>query len=229
MIIEARGLPRAPLGALLGVDVSKYQGRIDASVLVNGGASFLFARVVNGAAPDPEWPHTPAACTFAGLPWGGYGVLRPGNALAQADAFVDVLGENVPLAPVLDLELPGVSLAAARTWLDRVEDRTGRGAIVYTYPSFWESLTREPTPDEAADALAIATRPLWIAHYGVRAPRVPKPWTRATIWQRSGDAKVSPDYATIPGTRRVIDVDVFEGTIGDLLALGRRSPTAQVG
>jgi len=45
---------------------------------------------------------------------------------------------------------------------------------------------------------------LWIAHYGVSHPTVPKPWGRWTFWQK-GESPV--------------DQDVFNGTEAELLAL----------
>jgi len=218
-----------PAGWIMGVDTSRAQGVLDAPLLVRAGVSFLFAKATDGInSTDPQWARTVAACQAAGLPVGGYGVLEPyGRAKVELQAlhFAATLKAAGPLdlPPVCDFELAAGqsgldALASAAAWCDLVEASLGRRVILYTGPAFFDLLARYAGPSGDAITARLATRPLWIAHYGralTRGPNVPRAWSDWTIWQASGD-----DGAKIPGTKRAIDVDYFRGTIEDLIALG---------
>lgn len=218
-----------PAGWIMGVDTSRAQGVLDAPLLRSAGVSFLFAKATDGInSTDPQWHRTVAACQAAGLPVGGYGVLEPyGRAKVELQArhFATTLKAAGPLdlPPVCDFELAAGqsgldALASAAAWCDLVEASLGRRAILYTGPAFFDLLARYAGPSGDAITARLATRPLWIAHYGralTRGPNVPRAWSDWSLWQFSGD-----DGAKIPGTRRAIDVDYFRGTIEDLIALG---------
>lgn len=227
-------LPKPREGWSLGLDVSVYQGPLSAErieELRRWEVCFIFARAVHGITPDTRFEDTAEACAIAGMPLGAYGVLTAaGDAEAQAQAFLSSTSVlEAPLPPVLDFEVaPGLTgskaLARARRWLDAVEDGVGRQAIVYTYPSFWSEITRLAGTVGAADAAAIATRPLWIAHYGVHSPIVPPAWEDWTLWQASGNGA-----AKLPGTSVDVDVDWYRGPVEELRALGvERADVAQV-
>ena len=218
-----------PAGWIMGVDTSRAQGTIDALALRRAGVSFLFAKATDGInSTDPQWARTVAACRSAGLPVGGYGVLEPygrERVALQARHFAATIKAAGPLdlPPVCDFELAagqtGIeALASAAEWCDLVEASLGRRAILYTGPAFFDLLARYAGPSGDAITARLATRPLWIAHYGralTRGPNVPRAWSDWSLWQFSGD-----DGAKIPGTRRAIDVDYFRGTIEELIALG---------
>jgi lysozyme len=72
----------------------------------------------------------------------------------------------------------------------------GHRVLVYTDVSF----------AEAGGCAGMGAWFLWVAEYGVSAPRVPAPWTAWTFWQRSDDG---------------LDLDVFTGTREQLLAFTR--------
>ena len=219
-------LPKPREGWLLGVDVSTFQDEITPAIarqLALFEVRFIFARAVHGTTLDRQYANTIETCSAAGIMVGAYGVLTPkGTADEQARAFVDNFEVYaLDLAPVLDFEVAGgltgsEALSRARRWLDLVEDATGRGAIVYTGPSFWSGLVKLAGATGAADAAAIARRPLWVAHYGVHSPIVPRSWEDWSLWQASGNGA-----AKIPTTSRDVDVDWFRGTEAELLALGR--------
>lgn len=229
------GLPKPKEGWALGVDVSRFQGRIDAEALVEHGVEFLYARASDGLRDvDPQWAATAAVCAASGLPCGPYGVIEPYSSMYardQAQHFVDVVGDAPwTLPPALDFELArhlpaSAALLGARRWLDTVEDKLGRGCIVYTGPSFFNELAKLSSwvPTAAADIAAIAKRPLWVAHYGVARPRCPRAWDDWTIWQASGNGA-----ATLPHTAVAVDVDWYRGDVDELLELGRRPQASLV-
>ncbi len=120
---------------------------------------------------------------------------------------------DLPL--VLDLETAPKKLGPIRltrwavAWLNTAEAHTGRTPILYTYSIFAQ--TRLLPVGE------LTRFPLWQAEYGVNvsAPRKIAGWPDATpsIWQFSSNGRV----AGCP--RSLIDLNVFNGSAADLLAL----------
>lgn len=237
-------LPRdLPAGWIWGVDTSVAQGPPTyVPALRDAGCSFLIARATQGLHDvDDQFTATVRACSAASLPIGAYGVLCAyprEQAEAQARHFLDaVRGVPLDLAPVLDFELSGPKvsaaglLAAARAWCEVVEDELGRGVVVYTGPSFISGLRKLAGPAGAADLAALATRPLFVAHYTqnhARLPSVPGPWEDWGLWQASGDRKTCRNAAQLPGGTADIDVDFFRGSVEELRALGRREVAPDV-
>ena len=235
-------LPRSRQGWIFGVDTSAAQGRLDVPALVNEGASFAFHKATEGLHDiDPQWTTSARASLATGLPFGPYGVLSsygPKFAAAQARHFVEVAKDSgATLPPGLDFELArgltaSAAILAARIWLDEVENALGLRCMVYTGPAFIEDLARLATQDVAADLAAIATRPLWLAHYTGsvdRPPRVPRWWDNWTLWQESGGRAESRDASTLPNSSTYVDVDWFRGEVTDLEALAVKAPqVAQV-
>ena len=226
-------LPSPPPGWLLGLDTSAAQGHLNVPAIVAAGVSALWARATDGLHDvDAVWRtgSTQRGCQDAGLPLGVYGVLEPyalSQVTAQAAHFCDAsAGVDLALPPWLDFELAHnesglAALTSAADWCDAVEQRLGRGVMVYTGPAFIETLERYA--GHAADAVLarLAARPLVVAHYTGsvdRPPIVPPPWSEWAVWQASGD-----HAATMPGTRVPVDVDYFRGSLDDLLALGAPS------
>lgn len=113
----------------------------------------------------------------------------------------------------------------------------GRGAIVYTGPSFVRQLAKLAGPAGAAELAELARRPAFVAHYTQAFDRMPTacpPWPAWDIWQASGSWKdsegrvVCANACWLPGTRTDVDVDFFRGTAGELEALGGRRPEGRV-
>jgi lysozyme len=249
------GFPRAPEGQIYGIDTSASQGRLDVAALKAAGCSFIIAKATDGLhSVDAEWWHTPGACAAAGMPLGAYHVLEPypsSQASAQAKHFVELLraaGVPLDLPPMLDFELvhQGAGTAdlctAARIWLDEVESALGREAMVYTGPAFVAALDRyDGWPGPHPDLVRVASRRLVLAHYtgaDDRMPHVALPWLDWWIWQRSGNLRrpdgsiMCPNAAQLPGTHVDVDLDVFRGTVDELLGRdlhqrGEPSPAAQ--
>lgn len=231
---EPGTFPIPPPGYILGVDTSAAQGLLDVPSLQAAGASFLFAKATDGEhSVDPQWPSTALACAHHRMPFGAYGVLEPygpSRAALQALHFIErVQGAGATLPPVCDFELAhGLSglaaLEAAVVWCDVVEQALGRAVMVYTGPAFVETLERYAGRAGSEAVRALGERPLFLAHYTgdwSRAPRVPPPWTSRALWQTSGDYRVSRNAGTLPPPGHgAVDVDLFEGDIAALAALG---------
>jgi lysozyme len=203
----------AGANTVLGVDVSYYQGAVDFDELTTGGFGFAIARISDGIDhPDDRFAENWSAIAKAGLVRGAYQFFEPDeDAAAQATLVVNAVGKlgvrDLPVA--LDLEttsgLAASELAArAEIWLAQVEAGTGKRPLIYSVASFWNRLESD----------AGGVYPLWVADYGVSCPALPASWTAWTFWQRSGNGRA-------PGISTAVDLDVFNGTSGELLAFAR--------
>lgn len=195
-----------------GVDVSYYQGTVDWVAVKGSGRAFAIARVSDGINTlDNQFARNWRGMKAAGLVRGVYQFFRPSqDPLVQADLLVSQVTaaggfEAGDLPPVLDLETTdsqssSVVQARARTWLDRIQARTGRRPIVYTGAFM-----------SATIGTAFAAYPLWVANYGVTCPSMPSAWSQWLMWQSGSTGRV----AGITGN---VDVDVFNGTLAELHA-----------
>lgn len=207
-----------------GPDVASYQhpggAAIDWPAVQAGGSSFAVVKATEGTTyTNPYFSADWAAAGSAGLVRGAYHYARPsGSAAAQARAFVAVVGstrERGSLAPVLDLEddgglAPADLVAWAHSFLDTVEQLTGRLPILYTYPSFWHTAM--------ADNTGFGASPLWLASYRSTPPATLPGWAQWTLWQHT-------DAARLPGIGAAVDESYLCCGSGTLAALadGRTS------
>jgi lysozyme len=185
---------RADAGAVRGIDVSHYQGRIDWTAVEGEGIAFAFVKASEGATfVDPAFARNWTALGGTRIARGAYHRFRPRvDAVAQARHFLAVAPvTDGGLPPVLDVEsVEGVSdarlVSGVRAWLAEVERATGRRPIVYTKPRFRrEHLGR-----------ALDDYPLWTAEYGVDAPSI----DRWALWQHS-------EHGRIAGIAKEVDLD----------------------
>ncbi len=188
-----------------GIDISKWQGKFDFNEAQANGYKFCFCKATEGSNVfdrefDRNWTEGPKY----GFLVGAYHFFRPSvNATLQAEHFLDMIIElpSDALPCVLDWEVTdsvrnGEQIHGAKTWLEIVEKRTKKKPILYTSPSF---------ADERGGLAEFKSYPLWIAHYGVSTPRVPKAWARYTFWQYSSEGS--------------LDKNLFNGSMDELRAL----------
>jgi lysozyme len=215
------GMPAPHDGWTLGVDTSFSQGVVDWPAAMAQGVGFAFIKATDGlSAVDSQWSTNSAGAGEAQLPFGSYHVLEPGSdPTAQATHYASVAKGVGALPPVLDFEvakgLKAVdALARAVAFLDAVESAWGNGCsgFVYAGPSFISQLATLAGPSGQSSLAALATRRLWVAHYGVLTPSVPAPWTEWTAWQFAGDG----GYQLSNGV--VVDVDWLKGGPASLIA-----------
>ena len=194
--------PQAPArDRLRGVDVSHHQGSIDWARVADDGIGFAYLKATEGSTfTDPAFADNVAGARAAGLRVGGYHYFTLcSSPEPQAEHFVATWGSvdlgRRALPPVVDLELIGncdpppssaAMLTAARAYVSRVEDATGRRVVVYVHPDF------ETTYPGLVDAL---DRRLWVRRTGDRPPS--GDWW---LWQRS-------DHAQVDGISTPVDLD----------------------
>jgi lysozyme len=152
--------------------------------------------------------------TGLGMKWGAYHFFHGAEPVAEADHFLDVAEPDADTLVALDWEdvphLGGPSAAKARAFLERIEDRLGRKAVIYSGNVAKEEL-------KGADAYFAAHR-LWLCQYGP-AWRVQPSWQRPWLWQNNGD-DYGPGPHTIPGLKGLCDNNTIIDpmTVDQLLA-----------
>lgn len=215
----------APATVLEGIDVSSIQGVIDWERVAAAGIRFAYVRTVIGLdTRDAMRAVNAARARKAGVELGMYGVCYPRHGRAQdaekqaAQLAADHKASGATLRPMVDFEsLSDVPNATPQEWLAALDaycdglEAAGLSPILYTYPSFWRSMS-----GWTADA-RWAEYPLWIAHYTKAAqPDVPPPWTRALVWQYAASA---PGFeGRVDGVPGLVDRNRLFGSLGDLRA-----------
>ena len=191
-----------------GIDVSHWQGTIDWLKVRNAGKTFAIAKATEGISfKDDKYDRNKAGAMANGIKFGAYHFGRPkNNPVTEADWFVSQMDlEHGMIIPTLDIEVTdGRGPTAMTTWtkafLQRVYERTGVRAMIYTSPAFWRTNLNDSR--WFADN---GYKVLWVAHWGVSSPSVPatnwggKSWT---FWQYSASG-------TVPGISGPVDLDRY--------------------
>lgn len=200
-----------------GIDVSRWQREIDWEKVAAAGYRFAVIRATIGNYyTDPRFYVNWDGAREAGLLVSAYHVLAPERpADSQMERFFDTLGPRAAHLPlVLDVELSReVSAeditASVRACVDTIEEEDGRGPVIYTARWFWDRHVSE-SPDWA-------DYDLWVAHYGVDSPSLPKGWDEWMFWQHS-------DHGEVPGIDASTDLNWFNGTHEELMACVETEP-----
>jgi lysozyme len=179
-------------GRAKGIDVSNNNGTVDWARVYNAGYRFAFLKASEGTGfSDKFFQANVKQARQHGLKVGAYHFLNTASPATQAKFFAAHvraagLGKG-DLLPVVDVEQKGVTTSMAGAFVDAVEKELGVRPLIYTYPSF-------------TDWASSFGCKLWIAHYGVKRPTLPKAWGRYAAWQFSSDAAV-------PGVQGKADVN----------------------
>jgi lysozyme len=192
-----------------GIDLSKWQGRVDWAAVKGAGTQFAFIKATEGGdLVDPKFIDHWYAAKRAGIPRGAYHFMywcRP--AAEQAQWF----RQNVPqdpdaLPPVLDLEWNGSSrtcprkvpreeaLAMTRLMLEAMQEHTGKRPIIYTDVTFHADVLEGSFDDYPYWVRSVAAEPH--ERYNDRV------WT---FWQFTTTGRV-------PGIDGDVDRNTFYGT-----------------
>ncbi|MGN1217079.1 MAG: GH25 family lysozyme, partial [Phocaeicola sp.] len=137
---------------------------------------------------------------------GAYHFYNPNtDPVKQADFFIDnVKLKAGDLPPVLDIEKKPKDVAKLKrdllVWLNRVERHYKVKPILYTSYKFKNKYLSDSV---------FNTYPYWIAHYYVDSVRYEGEWK---FWQHT-------DVGTMPGISKQVDLNVFNGSMSDLLEL----------
>lgn len=196
-----------------GVDVSRYQSRVDWPGLWASGHRFVWIKATEGSTHvSPTYAVQHAGAREVGFLVGGYHYARPGSSTgaAQARHFLAHGGgwtaDGRTLPGALDLEAattgdpchgltPTALVAWVRSFSDTYRASTGRVPVIYVKASMWQQCL-------AGERSFGPTHPLWLYdHDGPMGP-LPPGWDRPTVWQR--------------GVQDALDRNVFFGSEDDL-------------
>ena len=212
----ARRTRLCPAGPTVpGIDVSSWQGTVDWQAVAASGVRFAFIRAFDGLGADREFRRNWAGAKAAGILRGVYVYFRARHSGAtQAQRLLAALGDDVgELPPVLDLETfdeqtAGKALVEVRQWVAAMRKGVGRDPMLYA-GSFWHFNAAPLVGGEFADLA------LWTPDYTeTGCPGVPQGWDRWTFWQQTSTGRV-------PGISGGVDLNVFNGSEGDLLDFAR--------
>ena len=231
-IFEARRVPGLAAPAvrayLSGVDVASHQGQPDWRAVAASGVTFAITKATGGTwYSNPTFARNWLEIKAAGMVRGAYhyafessGQPLPGDGPeAEAEYFVKAIERagGVAAGDLLALDIEdGNGLLGERClrWLRRVEALTGTRPLVYTGAWFAGPHGLAKTPE-------LADYALWLAAYQAQPPAAPAPWDTVAIWQHT-------DKGSVPGIAGGVDMNRFDGTRADLMALGK-APATGVG
>lgn len=195
-----------------GIDVSKWQGKIDWAAARQAGTRFAFIKATEGGDHvDERFLENWYGAKQAGIPRGAYHFVywcRPAHE--QADWFKrNVPNDPEALPPVLDLEWNGHSktcpktlpraqaLEKIRVMLREMEAHTGKRPIIYTDITFHKDVLTGELNDYAYWLRSVAAEPE--ERYENR---------RWMMWQWTTTGRV-------PGIRGDVDRNAFYGSQDD--------------
>ena len=192
-----------------GIDISRYQEKIDWSLIAKENIDFAYVKATEGAnLADTHFKQNWLTIKQVGIKRGAYHFFRPTvNALAQAKNFIDVARLEVgDLPPVLDAEEADgadkeLIITRMQTWLDIVEKRYGVKPIIYSSQKFYYNYIIGNFDQY----------PLWIAKYGSLKPQLVNE-KQFKIWQYGNKGKLN-------GIEGFVDMNVFLGTTEELEAM----------
>lgn len=193
---------------LKGIDISHHQDGINIASL---DVDFVIAKATEGVGyTDNCCDKFYQAAKNAGKKLGVYHFARPdlGNsAIDEADYFLkETTGYHKEAILVLDWESGDLTnVSWAKTWLDRVKEKTGVKPVIYMSASVMSS----------ADWSSVvnADYGLWVANYGANDgtpqesvfDRYPlKYWTFYALWQYTSKGRLA-------GYNRNLDLNYFSG------------------
>jgi len=214
--------PIPPPARLLGLDVSGFQRPpghpIDWSHVQENGYAFGFVKCTEGlsgaGSENPWFVEEITGAKGAGLLVGAYHYFRTtSDPQAQVRRFYEKatsLEMAIDLPLVLDVESaadltntgPSAYAYDVREALEELAGLAGRKPLLYVSPGFAAQL-----PDVRLEEVA----DLWVAHYGVAMPRLPKGFTSWIFWQWSGSS-------VVPGVTGAADADYYSGDLESLRA-----------
>lgn len=197
-------------------DVSFYQYRYNPRKEINfvkmrEKCHAVIIRAGQNVWVDVECKRSMELAKDAGLLRGSYWFYDSrANPKRQAEKWVDVLGNDVPEMELwMDYEDKYGGQFGKMTGLYNFAERL-RSLIpnvrlgVYTGYYYW---LEHLSPAESY----FSQYPLWIAAYGVAAPRIPKTWKDWLMWQYT-DNGTGAEYGAASGN---IDLNYRKGELGD--------------
>ena len=189
--------------SISGIDISRYQGKVDFEKIKSAGTDYIFIRATEGNTyQDGKFQENIIGARKAGLIIGAYHFYETNDAPStQFKNFTSIVTlKQGDLSPVVDIEKlhqhdDANLIANLKTFLNALEQHYGSKPIIYTGLNFANAYIE-----------GFTDYPLWLAEYEKQKPVLPKGWNDWTFWQHSQTGKVN-------GIEGDVDLDVFNGDL----------------
>ena len=199
-----------------GIDVSRYQGKVDWKKVISQDIDFVFLKATEGQTlVDSQFQSNWSQLADLKIRKGAYHFFRPTvSSIEQAKNFTNTVKmESGDLPPVLDIELmDGVSKSALvnslKSWINIIESHYQVKPIIYTNQKFYNKNLEGHFDDY----------PLWIARYNnYQEPNIngSNEWL---FWQYGNKGKID-------GIEGDVDFNVFRGNTLELDNMTSQPPT----
>jgi lysozyme len=202
-----------------GIDVSRYQGRIDwdrVSRMKDSDVKvhFSFIKATEGVLwADPTFQRNWQESANAGIIRGAYHYFNPyKSGYWQARFFLQTVNfGSGDILPIVDIEERGNQTRQKfqenlSLFLNEIEKKLGVKPIIYTGYKFYEDYL-------SGD---FNSYPLWVAHYNRPKLKAFSGDVNWSFWQHS-------DKGRVDGIRHKVDMNVFNGSLKDLEQLRIRN------
>jgi GH25 family lysozyme M1 (1,4-beta-N-acetylmuramidase) len=223
--------PAATTTAPMGVDVASYQGDVNWTSVVAGGATFAYAKATEGTYyyDSTYFPQQYNGSYAAGMIRGAYHFAVPDNSTgaAQADYFIANGGgwsaDGQTLPGMLDFEpnpygaeCYGLTPSQLVGWVVSFDTEyqllTGRYPLLYTNATFWDTCT--------GGASAASVDPLDVAAWGYSPSPLPGGWSSYAIWQYTDSNTMGYDGDTFNGSYAALQAFAGGGQAPSTAAAG---------
>jgi lysozyme len=206
------------------IDLSHYDNVTDNFA---GAVQFGIWGVINKASEgfgfkDITFDQRRGVAKTAGLLFGAYHFMRPGDVTQQVTWFLQCVGDTAGLLLALDYEDAGVPESSARQFCQLVHDKVGRWPAIYG-----GSVIKDNESDFVANVNFWKKIPLWLSHYNARPTWPTAIWDVPWLWQYTGDGLGSGPHG-VPGITpsSKLDVDSYNGTRDQLGAEWVAAPSS---
>lgn len=186
---------------LTGIDISKYQGKIDFEKVKAAGIQYVFVRATEGITyQDAFFKQNFKEAREAGLIIGAYHFYEtdddPVSQLKNFTSLVTLQSGDLP--PVVDIEKLHDNdkkdlTSNIQTYLDGLEQHYKTKPIIYSGKNFANKYIT-----------SFSDYPLWLAEYQSLYPTLPQGWDKWTFWQYSQTGKVD-------GVNTDVDINRYNG------------------
>jgi lysozyme len=176
------------------IDVSQHQGSIDWQRVRQAGVEAAYIRATMGGTGVDALLASNAVNAAPHLLISSYHLFRPETeGSAQARHFlnrVQSYRKDMPLAVDVEAVQTETPLTPAQyadelaKFVQTIDAETREFPVIYTSASQWQQLVG-PLHDPL-----FRQCPLWVAHYDVQTPALPRGWTSYWLWQYTSSGRV---------------------------------------
>jgi lysozyme len=190
------------------VDLSHHNAVVSFQAAKDSGILGIIHKATQGTNfVDPNYDERRPQALSAGLFWGAYHFGTSGDVEGQVNHFLDTVNPDPKTLLVLDFEPnpqgPTMTLAEAESFVQKVNERTGRFPGLYSAQFFLNPLLGNNTNTVLKNCF------LWMARFSSRLPEVPPAFPAFTLFQYT-DGAAGPQPHQVPGIGRC-DRDKFNG------------------